>query len=220
MKRRYPLPKDKKSRQFRVYYPLATHLLLDDKAENCKTLLITSTARKEGKTFTTINLGFNLALRQKRVLIVDVNPWNPMLTRRFHLERDKGFFNCLEEGTPLTGVQPLPDIEGFHVLGVGDTASDEIQLMHEKLNASLFPENYDFILLDTPSINHHYEARLCAAVVTGIILVVRSRKTQVNALVEANKKLQSSAGKLKGIVLNYYRNPIPKILLKLLSMEG
>jgi len=213
-KKKYVLPQHKKNELFQIYYSLATRLIIRDYTDN--TFLITSSQKDEGKTHVSINLGFHLALRKKKVLIVDVNPWNPTLTECFHLERETGFLDLLRQKSPLKGIQFFPDIEEFHVLGIGHRDQDIIDVLIQNLQDFIyFTKDYDFIFFDVPSMNQHYEAQLLMKMVNQVLLVVRLGMTSFTAVKEAENKIKTNSGKFEGVIVNHYRNPIPKLLLGL-----
>ena len=209
----YLLPQDKRKKFFNFYYPLATQFLIDNSLnKGPATFLFSSSERKEGKTHISINIGFHLALRNRRVLVVDLNPWNPTLTRCFRLEREKGFLNLLEDNLPLKGIQPFADIVRFHVLGIGQSDQDIIGLIQQNLHDSFFKGNYDFIILDAPSVNQHCEILLLTGFVSKVFMVVRFGKTKYSDIEKAKNRFEVNSGKVDGVIVNHYRNPIPRIL--------
>src|SRR5919206_5078999 len=128
-----------------------------------------------GKTTTTANLGAALALKGKRVLLVDLDPQGN-LTSAFGLEKDvqqTGAESLLDRRVPLpvvtvenganaNGHQPsLLQLEGAMPLAVVPSAvalaSAEAQLMNKlgrelRLRDQLLAveDAYDFVLIDTP----------------------------------------------------------------------
>lgn len=205
------LRQDKNDKLFQVYYPLATRLIVSRYTDN--KFIITSSRKGEGKSHVTINLGFHLALRKKKVLIVDVNPWNPALTEYFRLQREIGFLDLLRDGSPLEGMQCFPDIETFHVVGIGHRDQDIIDLLlQDSRDLVSFTQNYDFVLFDAPSMNQHYEAHLLTKMVNQVLLVVRLGMTSFSAVKATEETIRSNSGTIAGVVINKYRNPVPKFL--------
>ncbi|MBK5255575.1 MAG: ParA family protein [Vicinamibacteria bacterium] len=109
-----------------------------------------------GKTTTAINLAASLAVAEKRVLAIDLDPQGN-LTSGFGLEKAPGLYDALLSGTALppptsTAIEYLkivpsdPDMAGLEVaLAAGEDREFRLRAALE-----LQRENFDFILLDTP----------------------------------------------------------------------
>ena len=67
-----------------------------------RSILVTSTAPGEGKTFSAANLAISIALNiNKHVLLIDADLRRPQLHRRFGFDDMPGLSNYLAEGTDL-----------------------------------------------------------------------------------------------------------------------
>jgi chromosome partitioning protein len=109
-----------------------------------------------GKTTTAINLAASLAVAEKRVLAVDLDPQGN-LTSGFGLEKAAGLYEALFSGAPLPPVartaldylqivQSDPDLVGLEVeLAAGQEREFRLRTALANVRAE-----YDFILLDTP----------------------------------------------------------------------
>jgi chromosome partitioning protein len=109
-----------------------------------------------GKTTTAINLAASIAVAEKRVLAVDLDPQGN-LTSGFGLEKAEGLYDAMFSGTPLpkaahTALDYLrvvpsdPDMAGLEVeLAAGEKREFRLRSVIEALRSE-----YDFILLDTP----------------------------------------------------------------------
>lgn len=109
-----------------------------------------------GKTTTAINLAASLAVAEKRVLAVDLDPQGN-LTSGFGLDRADGLYESLLSEGPLPSPAPT-QIEYLHVIPSDPgMAGLEVELAaverrEFRLRAALAADRdrYDFILLDTP----------------------------------------------------------------------
>ncbi|MDY6970922.1 MAG: CpsD/CapB family tyrosine-protein kinase [Thermodesulfobacteriota bacterium] len=214
LRRQYPLPDGKKSKLYEAYYSMANKLkLLDKGGRSGSAFLITSAVVGEGKTYTAINLACNLALSQKRVLLVDANSWSPMLTARFNQEKKVGFHDSLKS-LEIVEKRPLPhDFPGLYLMGIGaDSGEDLIQALSDHFGSWLSEARkvFDTILLDSPAVNFYGEARVLTPLADGVLLVVKALKTHIREILKARDAIREADGNLLGAVLNGYLEYIPK----------
>lgn len=109
-----------------------------------------------GKTTTAINLAASLAVAEKRVLAIDLDPQGN-LTSGFGLEKAPGLYDALFSATPLAPPTPTAlaylhvvpsdaDLAGLEVeLAGGETREFRLRAVVDALRP-----DYDFIILDTP----------------------------------------------------------------------
>jgi chromosome partitioning protein len=109
-----------------------------------------------GKTTTAINLAASLAVAEKRVLAVDLDPQGN-LTSGFGLEKAAGLYEALFSGASLPAssrtaldylqvIQSDPDLAGLEV----ELASGEDREFRLRAAVDTVRSDFDFILLDTP----------------------------------------------------------------------
>jgi chromosome partitioning protein len=121
-----------------------------------------------GKTTTTVNIAAALALKELRVLVVDLDPQGNASTALAvpHAEGTPGVYEALVDGTDLDElVRPCPDIPGLTVLPATiDLAGAEIELvslvaretrLDKALQAYLQDceaagDRIDYVLIDCP----------------------------------------------------------------------
>ena len=109
-----------------------------------------------GKTTTAVNLAASLAVAEKRVLAIDLDPQGN-LTSGFGLEKVAGLYEALYSGAPLPEAARTP-IDFLRVVpSDGDLAGLEVELAagqdrERRLSRVIdaIRAEYDFILLDTP----------------------------------------------------------------------
>ncbi|MEO8359940.1 MAG: ParA family protein [Vicinamibacteria bacterium] len=109
-----------------------------------------------GKTTTAINLAASLAVAEKRVLAIDLDPQGN-LTSGLGLEKASGLYETLLSGaplpqgltTPLAYLHVVPSDPDLAGLDVELAAGEEREFRLRKALATV-RDNYDFVLLDTP----------------------------------------------------------------------
>lgn len=81
-----------------------------------KSLLVTSSAKGEGKTFIVCNLAVVLAQAGKNVVLVDADLRRPAVHREFSLPNRVGLTSCIKDGLPVPeALQSVPFDRSTHV---------------------------------------------------------------------------------------------------------
>lgn len=136
---------------------LRTNLLLHLK-EGQKTILVTSNAVGDGKTYHAIRLAEGLARLDKKVILCDFNLRRPGIAQALSLSEKSGVFGLLSKGMlSAADVQSqTAQVEGFDVLVAGKSGVDHpsdllarnslVQLME------ILKSQYDYVIVDSPAL--------------------------------------------------------------------
>lgn len=163
------------------------------------TLLITSAAQGEGKSILSMGLARMLGFARKRVLLVDLDPWRPKVTRL--AER----MGCSATGRmigpaavwrePRSGVEIL--------LPLDEAATADPNLFVDQIVEVLprLREMYDLILLDAPPVLAIPEVLLAAQRADATLLVVRFEHTRASTVRQAVQRLEAVGCRPMGAVL-------------------
>ena len=151
-----------------AYRSLRTNIQFSQLDNPLKTLLVTSSGPKEGKTTTVANLGISLAEAGTRVLIVDSDLRLPTLHKVVNVNNSSGLTNILKDAydTDITSGTP----EG---LSVGDmfqlvTLQQRTGILKVKGMKDLFDISFEMgKLVDVNWVNRGMEKRLAALLVKG-----------------------------------------------------
>lgn len=149
------------------------HGLQDERG--LKTLMVSSTVPREGKTLTVANLALTLSEAYDfRVLVIDADLRRPSIHEVFGVPNAPGLADVMRDGTgnvPLIEVAPK-----LAVLTAGrvSSATPMAELAHERLPALIkkVSPQFDWILLDTPPTGVFPDARLVAKVADAILFVI------------------------------------------------
>ena len=183
-------------------------LFPDDGTPTCKTIMVTSTAIGEGKTFVAANLGIALAQGvDQRSLLVDCDLRRPTLAQLFGLSQQKGLADFLKSGTDLAKLILKTSVDKLTILPSGRPPVNPSELLGSARMDGLvkeMAERYDdrFIIFDTPPVLAASEALVMSQKVDGVVLVVRqgaSGRSQIKRIIELIGR-----EKLIGIVFNGY----------------
>jgi len=136
---------------------LRTNLLLHLK-EGQKTILVTSNAVGDGKTYHAIRLVEGLARLDKKVILCDFNLRRPGIAQALSLSEKSGVFGLLSRGMlSATDVQSqTAQVEGFDVLVAGKSGVDHpSDLLARNSLAQLMEilkSHYDYVIIDSPAL--------------------------------------------------------------------
>ena len=136
---------------------LRTNLLLHLK-EGQKTILVTSNALGDGKTYHAIRLAEGLVRLDKKVILCDLNLRRPGIAQALSLSEKSGVFGLLSKSMlSATDVQSQTvHIEGFEVLVAGKSGVDHpSDLLARNSLAQLMEilkSHYDYVIIDSPAL--------------------------------------------------------------------
>jgi capsular exopolysaccharide synthesis family protein len=177
---------------------------LSNKAEK-GVITVVSLRRGEGKSTLVRGLGYSLAHGGKRVLLLDLNVFSPVLNKLFGQSPSPGIGALLAEKVSLeetvrpTGHSNLALIpcEPSHGGLAGRLDSTEMRSLIKSLQ-----KNFDIVLIDTPSLASGPEGFILSSRADGVLFVAVPQKTPKSLAKEAQERLQSLGATPVGIVLN------------------
>ncbi|WP_281637503.1 GumC family protein [Flavobacterium marginilacus] len=162
-----------------------------------KTIFLTSTFPKEGKTFVSANLAGTFALSGKKVLLVGMDIRNPRLDEYFALP-GRGFTNYLSsKDVKLDDLIVKQDgFDNFYILPAGVIPPNPAELLMSNKVDDLFKtlkNQYDYIIVDTAPVSLVTDTLLIAKHADCFIYVARANFLEKrmlnipNELYKANK---------------------------------
>lgn len=124
---------------------------------SAKTIFISSTVRKEGKTFVAINLATAFALIHKKVLLIEADIRNPEICDFLNIEKQPGLTNFLTDTTlEFKDLELYNQSLYFDILQAGNVIPDVGDtLANGRFNELLeqSKEYYDYVIVDTCPLN-------------------------------------------------------------------
>jgi len=143
-----------------------------------KTIFLTSTFPKEGKTFVSANLAATFALSGQKVLLIGMDIRSPRLDQYFTLP-ERGFTNYLSsKDLKLEDLIIKQDgFEDFHILPAGIVPPNPAELLMSKKIDVLFSalkSQYDYIIVDTAPVSVVTDTLLIAKHADTFIYVARA----------------------------------------------
>jgi capsular exopolysaccharide synthesis family protein len=182
-------------------------LLTEVPEGSAKTIFLTSTFSKEGKTFVSANLASLIAQSEKRVLLIGMDIRNPKLSDYFQLPQ-KGLTNYLakREATNVADyIVASTEIPHLDILPSGIIPPNPAELlMGTKVGDMLdsLRTQYDYIIVDTAPVNLVADTLLVGKQADAFVYVARAnfldkRMLELPQKLYTEQKLQNMA-----IVLN------------------
>jgi capsular exopolysaccharide synthesis family protein len=161
--------------------------LIDPSIAKGRTIAITSSVAKEGKTFISINLAAAIALTGKKVLIWGMDLRTPKLLEYLKLPNQQGLTNYLNgDVADLDSVIiPVKNIEGLYALPSGDIPPNPSEMLMKDRLMEVFAQlknQFDFIIIDTAPVGLVSDALLIADQVDAFLYVVRVGTTDKRLL--------------------------------------
>lgn len=170
-------------------------------------LLVTSAARKDGKTVVAVNLAATLARTSGRVALIDGDMRQSGINRVLGLHLTVGLADYLEGRVELAAAFRIADPLGVYYLPSGLAPSNSVELLQSSRMDELMMQvaaAFDWVVFDSPPLNPFAEAQHLASVTDGVLLVVRSEATRKEALKQSLTFVD--AARVVGVVLNACRD--------------
>lgn len=179
-------------------------------------VIVTSAHPGEGKTVTCANLAISFARAGQRVVLLDLDLRHP------DAHRLVGAHNRFGVADLLLGRRSLEDClqylqlpgldaqsaQGVYFIGTGPPVRNPTELLGMSRTQAVLDElgrQADLILIDAPPVLPVADMLVIGRIVTGVILVVESRRTTVTEIAKTKDLLTRNQTRILGVVLNKVR---------------
>lgn len=199
-------PKSLVAESFRA---LRTNLQFIAKNNKNIVVAITSTVGGEGKTTVSSNLAGIISLRDKKVIILNMDMRKPTLHQRFGLSNTIGMSTLLSSSNELNEVIQNTKYENIDIIASGPVPPNPSELIENEIFEKILKElkkQYDVIILDTPPVGLVTDA-MCLMKLSDITLYVLRAKYSKKVFLQRVERL-SQEHRIKGLnlVLNGLKN--------------
>lgn len=187
-----------------AYRMLQANLGFLSSDKELKVIVVTSSVPQEGKSTLCANLAVAIAQSERRVLLVDADMRQPSQHKIWNLLNQAGLSNVLVGKAELRTVIKKVMVN-LHILTAGVTPPNPMTILKSQRMASLieiFSSNYDFVIIDTPSLNIAADAPILGKMADGILLVVRPGVVDSASAAAAQEFLEQSGQNVLGMVVN------------------
>lgn len=200
--------RDAVNEAFRVLRTNLEYMGVDGGGNNggCKVIVVTSANLGSGKTFVSMNLAKVLAIKGKKVLMLDLDIRKGSLSRIFG-KPDNGIVDFLvgkthEEDLFIKGVDGTPTLDA---IGAGTIPPNPAELLsNEKLDRFIAEvrKRYDFIILDCPPVEIVTDAKVINRLADMTLFIVRAGLLEKDELPNIQEYYDQNRYRNMAILLN------------------
>lgn len=188
------------------YRSLRTRLLSQNPNYEHRVLAITSAVPKEGKSVTTLNLGYILAeIRHLKVLVVDGDFRRGSLARMLNQEEGPGLAEVLNGTVRYADALRQTPIPNLMFLPAGDTqgrsAAEVLASAGAEPVFTRMRNEFHYTIVDTPPATTVTDVGIIGQVCTGVVMIVRLHQTDEVAAKRAVRLLQVNNVPIIGCLL-------------------
>jgi capsular exopolysaccharide synthesis family protein len=187
------------------YRYLRTNVLYSGDRQNVKSLMVASAIPSQGSSTTTSNLAIALAEASKTVVLVDTDLRRARQHEIFGIGNKVGLSNLLKGETGLDEALQGTEIPNLTVLPAGPEAHNPSALLNsERMRETLrnLGERFDFVLVDSAPVLTFADTVVLAALLDGVLLVVRIGESGGGNELAAKLALEKAGANVLGVVVN------------------
>lgn len=183
---------------------LAVRLKDIRRTRSLKTVLVTSTIPREGKSMVAANLAFALARRgEEKVLLIEGDLRLPAVMEMLGVEQKPGLSEYLHDERSLWESIFSAGENCPWILPGGNTPSNPLELLQSQKLPFLMGKlstYFDWIIVDSPPVLPLADTSIWMRLADGVLLVTRRRVTEKKQLMKGLEALEP--GKVLGALLN------------------
>lgn len=171
----------------------------------------TSSQATEGKTTSSVALAHKYAEVGRKVLLVDLDLRRPSVHTMFDQSRSQsgGVVDVIFNRLPLERALLPVGGENLHVLPVGETPSNPVEILSSGLVAEFFDRmrtQFDVIIVDSSPVLGIADSPLLSQFVDAVVFVVEANQANWRNSRTAIRRLQDVQAKLAGTILTKFRS--------------
>jgi polysaccharide biosynthesis transport protein len=187
-----------------AFRSLRANLEFVDLDHPVKTLLVTSSTVSEGKTTIAMNLAVVMAQLGRRVILVDADLRRPRVHKTLGIPNVTGLSDVLRNHATLQEVGQSWGNSNLVVITSGSLPPNPAEVLSSDRMAEVINELKsvaDMVIIDSPP-SLLADASVLAARADGVLLVIQSNKTQMNAALAMTEQLNRVGARVIGVALN------------------
>lgn len=204
---------DPKSPVSEVFRSLRTNIQYMAKSSKSQTIVFTSTAQGEGKSWVAANLAIAFAQAEKNVVIIDADMRRPRQHNIFNIDLYPGLSNYLsgitsrgyQEEIDIKNCIQATEVDNLYIIPAGNIPPNPSELLASQKTRDLVEELkniFDIIIFDGAPCLLVTDATVLSRIADSTILVSSYKQTKIDDLKEAKRRIESIGGHVAGVVLN------------------
>lgn len=195
-------PQGSRAEAFRA---LRTNLQFVEATGPLRSVVVTSSVPKEGKSTSAINLALSLVDSGMKVVVVDADLRRPRIAHYLGLIDTVGLTTVLVGRIDVSDALQRWGGGQLYVLTAGDIPPNPSELLGAPAMTELLrrlEDEFDLVILDAPPLLPVTDGALLSAKATGAVMVASSGRVRREQLARAVRSLDTAGARLLGVVLN------------------
>ena len=197
---------------------LAAEIYIKKQKEGFVSFEICGTESGVGSTTTAISVAVSMAKAGWKVLLIDCDLRKKSAEKRLNDEEIQGIADILEGKINTKEIICKTNYDNLSFIASGYAnvnAISAICSVNMKVLMDEIKQEYDFIIVDVPSIASAMDAAVVATITDTVILVTsQQRGYRIKAIEEAEEKIRSVGANISGIVVNHVESGEYKRVVK------
>ncbi|NOY76786.1 MAG: polysaccharide biosynthesis tyrosine autokinase [Calditrichaeota bacterium] len=188
-----------------AYRALRTKIMFSKNTGRIKTLVVTSFAPGDGKSFTCSNLAITLAQHKTNVLLVDADLRRGVQHNTFSVAKEPGLTNYLMGVATFNEVTQETHVPNLYMVSCGSMVPNPSELLGSMRLKRFIDEakrRFDFIMFDTPPLNAATDSVVLGTQVDGLLIIARAEVTNRNVAKQKLDLFENVPVNIIGAVLN------------------
>lgn len=203
--RRYNLEIEENPTVRNAYSMLSGNIHMESEYKKLKSIVITSSEPKVGKTSVAKNLAVMMADLGKRSILIDADMRSRPDPKVPKWGRGLGLLQFLYGGAEYEEILCYTNVEGLMYIPNGGNAANPIGLLCSTNFTKLMErlkKDFDYIVFDSPALDTVSDASVIASKTDWALLVAKMGKTSQTEIQRSKEKLEKGNARLMGVVLN------------------
>lgn len=188
-----------------AYRSLRTNLVFSKSTGRIHSLVITSSAPGDGKSFTAANVAIAMAQHKSNTLLIDADLRRGVLHNTYGIPKEPGLTNYL---TNMVSFQHLVNetlIPNLSIISCGSLLPNPSELLGSHQMQRFLDEakrKFDIVIFDSPPLNAATDAIVIGTQVDAVVLVIRAGVTDRNVAKQKLEMFKNIPVRILGAVLN------------------